>query len=178
VSTTWLLDQLPSYLASDDFFARFVAMFAELAEGTLAHADALPHLADVDVTPDAMVPFLASWMGVGTVDDTLPGDRQRLLVARLGAIQAWRGTRRGLCDVLELVTGAPATVVDSGGIYAEGEAPRGQRHVVVRVETAGSVTREHLFAFVSDEVPTDCSFELEIGDDDASVTTPRRRRRA
>ena len=77
---TWLLDQLPVGMVSDDFFARFVQIFQEEAGTLVAHGENLPHLADPTVAPPAMVRWLASWIGLDGIDPGLPEATQRRMV--------------------------------------------------------------------------------------------------
>ena len=65
--------------------------------------------------------------------------------------------------MLELISEAPAVVEETGGIYAEGEAPLGIGHVVLRVESAGWATDADLLRIVRAELPASVTFELFVG---------------
>lgn len=160
--STWLVDQLPLGMLDDEFFVRFVSIFQELADTHRANADSIEHAVDVSVAPPDMVRYLGRWIGVQAVDPSLPDEFQRRAVRAIGRMLPWRGTRRGLLDLLELVTGEPAEVVDPGGVHREGEAPPNDKHVVVRVRTTGWVTETDLWAIVAAEMPADVTFELQV----------------
>jgi phage tail-like protein len=160
----WLLAQLPVGMLDDDFFVRFVRMFQELATGLLDDADGIDHLLDVSVTPDEVVRWLGSWIGVDDVDPALPVELQRRTVATAAQTLAWRGTSRGLQQFLELLSRGPAQVEDTGGVYPEGTAPATAPHVVLRVAQTGGLTDTEFLALVRDEVPAHVVMEVFVGE--------------
>lgn len=160
---SWLVDQLPSHLLGDPFFRRFVGIFAELADGLRQHADGLEHVVDVTVAPDPLVRYVGRWLGMESIDPSLPVERQREMVQGAGRLLAWRGTAAGVAGFLGLVTGAPAQVTETGGVFRQGEAPRRAVPVRVRVEDTGQATDEHLLVLLRNELPADVEFELRVG---------------
>lgn len=80
---------------------------------------ALPTYIDPDKTPERFLPWLASWVALALRAD-LPVERKRLLIARAASLFQWRGTLRGLRELLQIVAGEwihPAT--DESAIEAE-----------------------------------------------------------
>ncbi len=57
----WLLGQLPMGMLEDDFFARFVGIFQEVATTYLDGVDNLENVVDVTVAPESVV----RWLGGG-----------------------------------------------------------------------------------------------------------------
>jgi phage tail-like protein len=160
----WLVEQLPVGMVSDDFFARFVALFEAQADTLMAHADNLEHLPDATVTPLPMVAWLAQWIGLPGLDPSMPGAQQRQML-RVGArALAWRGTRRGLLALLELLSGAPAQVDDGGGVFAEGTAPDDAAWVRIQVASTGGRDDAAFARSIADEVPAHVRVELWVGD--------------
>lgn len=158
-----MVEQLPAHLLGDPFFRRFVGIFAELADGLRAHAEGLEHVVDVTVAPDPMVRYIGRWLGMESIDPSLPVVRQREMVRGAGRLSAWRGTRVGLEGFLALLTGAPAEVTEGGGVFRQGEAPRRSAPVRVRVQDTGQATDEHLLVLLRNELPADVRFELRVG---------------
>ena len=73
---------------------------------------ALPELLDPLKTGEEFLPWLASWVAL-TFRADLPAERMRLLIAHAGSLYAWRGTRKGLDDLLSIVTGdAQVTITE------------------------------------------------------------------
>jgi phage tail-like protein len=160
----WLLAQLPVGMVEDDFFVRFVSIFQELAGSIMDGADNLENVIDVTVAPEPMVRWLASWIGVDAVDASLPGPLQRKIVQASARMLAWRGTRHGLQQFLELVSGGPAEIDDSGGVFAEGTAPDGPPRVRMRVGSTGWLPEADFVTLVRDEVPAHVEVELWVGE--------------
>lgn len=135
----WLVAQLPLGMQDDDFLVRFVRIFQDVADGLLVHADGLPHLADLTVTPTPMVRWLAHWIGVDTIDERMDDVLQRALVDVLGDALQWRGTERGVRALLDLLAGPGVVVEDTGGIRRAAVAGP-ERPVDVGADTGGHVT--------------------------------------
>ena len=161
----WLLDQLPAHMADgggDDFLRRFLRIFAETADGVRGHGDAIPYLLDVDLAPERMVRFLATWIGIDLDTRTAAGQVRRI-VGHSGAIVRGRGTAAGLGEILRLMTGAEVEIDDTGGVFPEGTSTPVDNHVWVRLDHSGPVSADYLIDLVADEVPADCTFELWVG---------------
>lgn len=169
----WLVGQLPMGMLDDDFFVRFVSLFQDLATSLLDGAENIPNTVDLTVAPPSLVRWLGSWLGVSSIDDSLPEDLQRRLVRQAGQTLAWRGTRRGLAGFLEVVTGAPAEIDETGGVLREplpdddppGTTPPGRpRHVAIRVASIGWLSEADFVELVADELPANVTWELRLGD--------------
>jgi hypothetical protein len=88
---------------------------------------------------------------------------QREIVLRYAELIQWRGTKRGLQQLLELLSGGPASVRDSGGVFAEGESPAAPPHVRLDIESAGWNSTGDLIRIVRDELPANVTFDLWVG---------------
>lgn len=159
-------------MAEDELLSRFLSIFQDVADTVVHQIDALPHVFDVTVAPLPMVRTLGSWVGLDWIDPSLPDDLQRRIVGEYFSLLRWRGTRRGMQQLLELVSGEPATVLETGGIYGEGEAPADIGHVVLRVETTGWATDADLLRIVRSELPASVTFELFVGERRLWPVTP------
>jgi phage tail-like protein len=160
----WLIDQLPLSMLEDDFLVRFLGIFQQLADGYMLQVDNIEHVVDTTVAPDRMVRALGAWIGVPAIDPSLPDQVQRRIVREHGQMLQWRGTAMGLRHLLEMITDAPAEITDTGGVFAEGEAPDNPAHVRIRVESSGWTTEDDLLDLVRSELPASVSFELAVGD--------------
>jgi len=173
----WLLAQLPIGMLEDDFFVRFVSIFQEVATTLLEDVDNLDNVVDVTVSPEPMMRWMGGWIGVDAVDPSLPHAMQREIVRASSRILAWRGTRRGLTEFLELVSGGPVSVEDGGGVFPEGGTGSDGAWVRMRVESTGWLPEDDFVTLVRDEVPAHVVAELWIGDrqalPEAAVAQPR-----
>ncbi|SOD70952.1 phage tail-like protein [Jatrophihabitans sp. GAS493] len=163
-SPQWMLNQLPVGMLGSDFFVRFVSLFQDLGTGLLEDADNIDYLADVSVAPDAMVRWLGSWIGMNSLDPSLPDDLQRRIVDGSAQTLAWRGTVTGLRRFLELTTGGPAEVVDGGGVWREGDAPTDTAWVRMSVDSTGWLLEADFVELVRDEIPAHVRAELWVQD--------------
>ena len=154
-------------MLDDDFFVRFVSLFQNVATSFLEDADNVPNVVDVTVAPPELVRWLASWIGTAQIDSSLDEGLQRALVRRSSEILAWRGTRFGLERFLEVVTGAPPEIGDSGGVVREdpdNETARPVPFVHIRVASIGWLPDKDFIALVEDEIPASTAYELFVGD--------------
>lgn len=141
------------------------------------HAPAEEVLASLDMafdprrTPDAFVPFLATWVDLASLLRDLPPSspidalstgtgRLRELVAAAAYLSQWRGTRRGLLRFLETATGVTGfdvneTVVEDGRVapyHLQITAPasvkpyRSLLERIIEMEKPAYVTYKLLFA--------------------------------
>jgi phage tail-like protein len=160
----WLVHQLPMGMVEDGFLLRFVSIFQDVADTVVGQIDNLPHVFDPTVAPLPMVRALGAWVGLDWIDPSLPDALQRHIVREYFSMLSWRGTKRGVRQLLELISEAPATVTETGGIYQEGQAPAGTGHVVLRVRSSGWATETDLLRIVRAELPASVTFELYVGD--------------
>ena len=158
----WLLNQLPVGMLQSDFFVRFVSIFQELGSKLMDDADLVQHIPDATVTPVPMISHLASWIGVDNIDASLPEPLQRVILASSAKALAHRGTVDGLRGYLEMLSGGPAEVVDGGGVWAEGGAPRDVAWVRMTVQGTGHLSEDEFVAMVRDEVPAHVRAELWV----------------
>ncbi len=158
----WLIQQLPVGMVDDDFLVRFLSIFQDVTNTVFHQLDTLPHMFDPTVAPDAMVRQMGNWIGIDAIDPSLPDVLQRETVLQYAKLLPWRGTRRGMMDLLEAISGGPVTVIDSGGVYHEGEAPAAPPHVRLEAESTGWLDDAGLVQIVRDELPATVTFELVI----------------
>lgn len=162
-SPQWLLNQLPVGMLDGDFFVRFISIFQEVGTSLLEDADNIDNIADLTVAPDAMVRWLGSWIGVESIDPSLPDELQRRIVASAAQTLTWRGTVSGLRRFLELASGGPATVTDGGGVWRDDEAPEDTAWVRMTVDSTGWLPEADFVDLVRDEVPAHVRAELHVG---------------
>lgn len=163
-SPQWLLNQLPVGLLDSDFFVRFVSIFQEVGNGLLDDADNIHNLLDITVTPPEMLRWLGGWIGVDSVDPSLPIELQRLIISGSATSLRWRGTARGLLAFLQMTTGGQCEVTDGGGVWAAGEAPQDVAWVRMTVQSTGWLDEKDFIALVRDELPAHARAELYVGD--------------
>ena len=158
----WLLNQLPAAMVADDFFARFVRIFQAQGSSLLVHADNLENLVDPAVAPAPMVRWMTQWIGATGVDPSYADDVHRAVLRQASASLQWRGTRRGLGELLDLVTGGSATITESGGVWHEDESPDGAPWVRVETSTVNLLAEPDFVELVLDALPAHVAAEIVV----------------
>lgn len=158
----WLANQLPVGMTEDDFFMRFVTIFQQLADTVVDQIDTLPYMFDPSVAPDNMVRAMAEWIGVDWVDSSLDDRLQREIVMKYSQLIQWRGTNQGLVLLLELLSGGPVEVRDTGGVFPEGESPHTPPHVRLDLAQAGWNRTADLIRIIRSELPATVTFDLWV----------------
>jgi phage tail-like protein len=160
----WMLRQLPVQMLAHDFFVRFVSIFQELGTTLLDDADNVERVVDLSVAPDSSIAWLGSWIGVEKLDDSMPDDLRRRIVATSAQTLATRGTVNGLRAFLELLSGGPAEIEEGGGVWRAGEVPLDTAWVRMHVASTGPLPEAAFVDIVRDEVPAHVRAELWSGD--------------
>jgi phage tail-like protein len=161
----WLIDSLPVCFAGDPFLRRFLGIFQELADDLRAAIDGIEHTVDADVAPPDFVRWLGSWLGVESLDPSLPELRQRDLVAGFGPLLPQRGTAGGLAGAVELVTGERPLVRDPGAVVRDSDAIKPPEPVSVWLKSTGHVGEGDVVAVIRDWIPASATVVLHIGGD-------------
>jgi hypothetical protein len=134
-----------------------------VADTELHQIDTMRHMFDPTVAPDAMVRLMGWWIGIDWIDSSLPDELQRRIVREYSELVQWRGTLRGMKQLLELITLDSASVGDNGGVYLENDAPVQPPHVRMHVERSGWATEPDLIRIIRAELPASVTFELFVG---------------
>jgi phage tail-like protein len=127
------LRRIPKTFSRDpvdaDFLRRYLAIFEGLLgelENEAAHRE---YLLDPHGTPEDLLPWLASFLGMA-LDERWPAAARRTLVAEAARLFRFRGTVPGLARFLEIYLGEPVIVLEhfrlrgmGGGIVGEAGPP-------------------------------------------------------
>ncbi|MEM8638261.1 MAG: phage tail protein [Cyanobacteria bacterium P01_G01_bin.54] len=100
------LNFLPDVYREVDFVGRFLKIFEQTFESNVQMLTNLWAYLSPQTAPEAMLPFLAHWVG-WSLTPQLSLQRQRQLIAKAVHLYRWRGTRRGLGYAIHLFTGLP-----------------------------------------------------------------------
>lgn len=94
-----------------DQFRRFLLMFQHLMTTVTEKIDHLPALTDPLLADPKFLPWIASWVTF-ELDESLPLHQQRELVRRSIRLHRMRGTRRGVEEMIRVLTSAPVDVAE------------------------------------------------------------------
>lgn len=93
----------------DDPIRRFLFIFQHLQTRVTDKVDRLSELIDPLMTDARFLPWLASWVGF-ELDGSLPVHQQRELVRRAIRLYRTRGTRRGIEEMVRILTASPVRI--------------------------------------------------------------------
>jgi phage tail-like protein len=162
---------LPSLFADDSFAQQLCAALDEVIAPDIAVLDCFPAYLDPGTAPSDLLDWLLSWMGLAQAR-SLPLERRRTLLARAAQLHSWRGTPQAVREVVELATGLPVELEESGGTTwsrdAGGPLPgraRPELVVLVRAETVDGehgVNEELLTRLLQLVVPAHLPWRLQL----------------
>ncbi len=96
-----------------------LVLLAEALDEVIAPAwmsiDCFDAYLDADLAPRDFLEMLAGWVGLG-LDSNWSEEQTRRLVGKAVELYRWRGTRRGLHELVLAFTGAEPVIEDSGGL--------------------------------------------------------------
>ena len=99
------LEYLPALYRDDEFMGQFLLIFESILKPIENTVDNIALYLDPLMTPEPLLPWLASWLDL-TLDPTWPEERRRELVKSAAELYRWRGTKRGLIEYLRIYTGS------------------------------------------------------------------------
>jgi phage tail-like protein len=157
----WLVRRLPVGMQEDRVMVGLLSILEEVAESVQQHADQIPHLADPSVTPEPLLSWLGRFVDAPDTEN-LPVTERRDLLARAGSLILRKGTKKHLQTLVAPYVSGSLEVVDDGGIYREGQAPRAEGRVVVRAGSITHGTPSDLLKLIRSITPSHCLVSLEV----------------
>ncbi len=133
-----LLDYLPSVYREDPMMGRFLLIFESVLNPIENTVDNLALYFDPRLTPESLLPWLASWVDLA-LDPGWPLERRRELVRNAAWLYRWRGTRRGLSEYLRIYTGVLPQIIE----YIPGMILDGKTQLGVNTVLGSSGTGHH-----------------------------------
>lgn len=161
-------EMLPGLFQDDEFAQRFTAALDTVLAPVLCTLDCFPSYLDPRLAPADFANWLATWVGVA-VDENWSLRRQRDVIVAAVELYSWRGTRRGIAELVKLYVGVEPTVSDSGevatsptpGIPMPGTEQPWVR-VCLRVSDPGSVDAKRVAAIVASVKPAHVHHIVEV----------------
>lgn len=106
------LDYLPElYHDPGGFAERFLSIFTEIYRGIEEQIDASAKLYDPRECPDEFVEWLGGWISAKNMRH-FPNNKKREYLLNIPRLNMYRGTLRGLRELLELYCGARVFIVE------------------------------------------------------------------
>lgn len=163
--------ELPSPYQGESFTERFLSVFDDAMAPVLSTLDNVDSYLAPALTPPDFLPWLAGWVGV-ELDENWSEAQQRRLVAEAVRLMSWRGTQRGMvdlvCNYLDLDP-ADIEVTDSGGV-AWSATPNGEPsgssparlQVTVRAPVPEDIDVARLRRLVASAIPAHVAHQVDV----------------
>lgn len=178
------LNFLPALYREVDFIGRLLKIFEQAFEPAVQTLDVFWAYLDPLTAPEALLPFLAYWVGWPS-DVPWSLQQQRRLIRHAMEIYRWRGTRKGLRLYLHLYTGLPLDEerpeaeksIRIQEVFSEGFVLAGARlgqeailgggrpyHFIVRLKSPQPklIDQGLVRTILDQEKPAFCTYELYI----------------
>lgn len=106
------LKYLPAlYTEQDDLMGRFLMLFESFWEPITDRIDNIHYYFDPRLTPNDLLPWLATWVDL-MLDEQWPDEKRRRLLSAMVPLYRQRGTRHGLQKYLAIYTGQQARITE------------------------------------------------------------------
>jgi len=106
-----LLEFLPPVFMKDPLMGQFLRIFEDILNPIENTVGNLALYFDPLLTPEPILPWLASWVDI-TLNPSWPLEQRRELVSKAAELYRWRGTRRGLTEYLRIYTGRRPEILE------------------------------------------------------------------
>jgi phage tail-like protein len=150
-----LLDYLPASYRDDALMGQFLRIFESILTPIENTVDNIPLYFDPRITPESVLPWLASWVDLA-LDPSWPLERRRELVKNAADLYRWRGTRRGLSEYLRIYTGTLPTILE----YIPGMILDAKTQLGVNTLLGSSGTGHHFTVIL--DVPANSQIDVKV----------------
>ena len=101
---------------SRDFLERFLSLYESIFSDLEIDISTVSQYFDPDTTPPGFLKWLASWVNIA-IEDEWPEAMQREFIRQAARLYTIKGTVAGLSLFIEIYTGKPPTILESGGAF-------------------------------------------------------------
>lgn len=161
-----LVKSLPGVYQDFDVTDQFLSAFDMALAPVLATLDNLEAYVDPALAPEDFVTWLGGWVGV-VPEEVWTVERRRSLVAHAVELYRWRGTARGLRELVTAYAGVGAEIEETGGVVWSttpgAELPGSpEPRLVLHVHLADPVAQGRLQALVAAATPAHVAYEIKV----------------
>ncbi len=168
------LEYLPAFFRDDEFMGQFLLIFESILKPIEGTVDNIAFCFDPLMTPEPLLPWLASWVDLA-LDPAWPEERRRELVKSAAELYRWRGTKRGLTEYLRVYTGSIPEISEYiPGMHLDHETKLGintqlgssgtGHHFTVTLELDGNseINTSTIKAIIEAQKPAHTAYTLQI----------------
>jgi phage tail-like protein len=139
-SVSGYLEYLPGIYRDDRFMGQYLKIFEDIMTPLENSIDSISYYFDPLMTPESLVPWLASWLNLAS-DPTWTLEKWRELVKSAAVLHRLRGTKRGLSEYLRIYTGSVPEISEYiKGMSLDSDTQLGVNSVLGSAGTGSSFT--------------------------------------
>ena len=100
------------YRERNSFFHRYLSIFSSIYNDVQHQIDTVEEKLDLDQADDRFLGLFAEWMGVNIKGNFLTGEKLRTFVKEICKLNQWKGTRKCLDRLTEIILGEKAVILE------------------------------------------------------------------
>lgn len=148
------------YREQNSFFHRYLSIFSAVYQDFWQKTEHVYELFDPDTAPAELLPELAGWMGIDVKGDFLNEKALRTLVREAYTLNKYKGTRRSLERVIEIVLGERAVIKEKCR-QKKYEAKEQAEDIVILIKTEVEERKKSRLLFLLEQFkPVKCSMQI------------------
>lgn len=157
------LHYLPPIYHDNNFLGRFLLIFESILGPIERIIDHIQCYFDARITPEMMLPWLASWVGLA-LNENLSIEKRRRLIGCAARLYRWRGTRTGLSEFLRIYAEVDPLIIEPGreAAYGEPSLPPHVFKVILEVPDPTQLDRSLVEQIIETQKPAHTGYRLDI----------------
>lgn len=100
------------YQEWNSFFHRYLSIFSSIYNDIQYQIDTVDEILKLDTAGDELLCMFAEWMGVDIKGNFLTGEKLRTFVKEICKLNKWKGTRKSLERLTEIILGERAVILE------------------------------------------------------------------
>lgn len=170
------------YREWNSFFHRYISIFSSIYNDFQEKIDTVENVLDLETASDELLCLLAKWMGVDIEGNFLTGDKLRTFVKEIHKLNKWRGTRKSLERLTELVLGEKAIILERNTLEERIGTSEEKNYNILYGNNPYCVTlliknfveenkRSQLYFLLQQFIPVRCKLNLVFLDEKSNMDT-------
>lgn len=170
------------YREQNSFFHRYLSIFSSIYNDFQEKIDTLDSVLDLETAPDELLCLFAEWMGVDIKGNFLTGDRLRTLVKEIHRLNKWKGTRKSLERLTEIILGEKAVILERNILNERVGMSEAKNYNILYGNNPYCVTllirsyveenkRSQLYFLLQQFIPVRCRLNLVFLDEKSNMDT-------
>lgn len=170
------------YRERNGFFHRYLSIFSSIYNDFQEKIDTVDSVLDLDTAPDELLYIFAEWMGTDIKGNFLTGDKLRAFVKEIHKLNKWKGTRKSLERLTEIILGEKAVILERNTLNERTGTSEEKNYNILYGNNPYCVTllirnyveenkRSQLYFLLQQFIPVRCRLNLVFLDEKSNMDT-------